>query len=476
MYIRSVIQAFVPLCVFAFRVVANFNFDPAAYNPRDVISKDVVVIGGGSAGVYTAVRLQDYNKSVVIIERNGYLGGHAETYVDPQSGVTINLGVIAFPQTKLVKDYFSRFNVPLTQFSLSYSVGTYVDFSTGKIVNYTAPAAAEVAAALQGYAVQLSKYPDLQVGFNLTYPVPPDLLLPYGVFLNKYNISALIPTSFAVNEGYSPLLNISTIYMLKYLNANTLNSIAKGSLTPASHNIGDLYDGALARFGPDALLNTTVLAMDRSSPSNVNIVVSTNGKSPKLIIAKKLLSTPPPKPHQLAGYDLSANETQLFSQFFANGYYVGVLNNTGLPANRSYTALDPSQPYGLPRLPGIYGIGPTGASSLLQVFYGSPTPLPTNDVQTSILAEVERLAIGLGGNSTSTKPNFVAFTAHTPFNLMVSNEAIANGFYDKLYALNGQRNTFYNGAAWQTQDSNSIWEYTESYTLPLLLASLRDGI
>lgn len=106
----------------------------------------------------------------------------------------------------------------------------YIDFSTGKAVNHTAPAAADVLASLEGYTTQLMKYPTVQAGFNLTYPVPSDLLLPYGgTFLNKYKLSALIPTSFTVNQGYSPLLNISTLSMLKYLNANTLNSLAKGS-------------------------------------------------------------------------------------------------------------------------------------------------------------------------------------------------------------------------------------------------------
>ena len=361
----------------------------------------------------------------------------------------------------------------MVPFSLSSTTETYIDFSTGTSVDYNPPAEADVAAALQGYTVQLQKYPALQAGFNLTYPVAPDLLLPFGKFLDKYNLSALIPTVFTVNQGYSPILNISTIYLLKYLNANELNSIAKGGLTPASHSVGDLYHNILAHLGSSVLLNTTVQAMDRSSPSNVKIVVRSNNNQPKLIIARKLLSTPPPKADQLTGYDLSANETELFSQFFANGYYSGILNNTGLPPNRSYTSLDPGNPpYDIPKIPGIYSIVPTGASSLVQVFYGSPIPLSVTDLQADILAKVKRLAISQVVNSTSAEPNFVAFTAHTPFNLMVSHEAIAKRFYERLYELNGQRNTFYNGAAWQAQDSNAIWEYTESYVLPILLASL----
>ena len=466
-------QVFVVVCCFPLCGLANYSFDPTSYHPRDVITIDVAVVGGGSAGVYTAVRLQDYNKSIVIIEKNDYIGGHAETYIDPQSNIPINLGVVVFPKTQITKDYFARFRVPLAPLNYSSTPVSYIDFFTGDPVAYEPPPAADIAAALRGYTVQLQKYPALQGGFNLTYPVANDLLLPFGKFLDKYNLSALIPTVFIFNQGYSPILNISTIYLLKYSYANELNSIETGFLTAASHNTGDLYNNILEHLGPSVLLNTTVQAMDRSSPSNIKIVVRINNTAPKLIIASKLLSTPPPKVDQLIGYDLSANETELFSQFVANGYYVGVLNNTGLQPNKSYTSVDPrNPPYDIPRLPGIHTIAPTGASDLVEVFYGSPIPISVADVQSDILAKVKRLATSQAINNTCAEPKFVTFTSHTPFNLMVSNEAIANGFYERLYALNGQRNTFYNGAAWQTQDSNEIWEYTESYVLPILLASL----
>ena len=473
MFQMNIFQASVLLSLSYVQVLASYSFDPESYDPQDVITTDVAVIGGGSAGVYSAVRLQDYNKGIVIIERNDYLGGHAETYVDPQSGVPINLGVVVFPKTQIAQDYFARFNVSLIPSDFSSPSSTYVDFSTGNSVNHTAQAPADIGSAFQGYAAQLQKYQALQAGFNLTYPVPAELLLPYGEFLNKYNLSALIPSAFLVNQGYSPFLNITTLYMLKYFNVNTLNGFTQGELTTASHNTGELYSKILTSLGPKALLNSSVVAMDRSSPSNVKLVVQTNKTSYKLILAKKLLSTPPPKIEKLSGYDLSPEETDLFSQFFNNGYYSGVLNNTGLPINTTYFNADPTQPYEIPRLPGIYAMLPPGASNLLQVFYGSPDPLPVEDVKADIIAQIKRLAATQGVNGSNTiEPSFVAFTAHVPFNLMVSNEAIANGFYERLYALNGQRNTFYNGAAWQAQDSNAIWEYTESYVLPILLASL----
>lgn len=42
------------------------------YRSKDIISRDVAILGGGSTGTYSAVRLsQDFGKSVVVVEKNG---------------------------------------------------------------------------------------------------------------------------------------------------------------------------------------------------------------------------------------------------------------------------------------------------------------------------------------------------------------------------------------------------------------------
>jgi hypothetical protein len=65
-----------------------------------VIRRDVCVVGGGSSGTYTAVRLRDLGRSVVVVESLGRLGGHCETFHD----------------LPLVREYFARFDVPLVGF------------------------------------------------------------------------------------------------------------------------------------------------------------------------------------------------------------------------------------------------------------------------------------------------------------------------------------------------------------------------
>ena len=77
----------------------------------EVITRDVAVIGGGSAGTYSAIRLRDMGKSVVVIEGKDRLGGHTETYTDPLTNATLDFGVQVFHPIDIVKNYFARLGV-----------------------------------------------------------------------------------------------------------------------------------------------------------------------------------------------------------------------------------------------------------------------------------------------------------------------------------------------------------------------------
>ena len=54
-------------------LVGDYAFDR-------IIHRDVAIIGGGAAGTYSAVRLKDMGKSVVVIEKDSVLGGMTDTY------------------------------------------------------------------------------------------------------------------------------------------------------------------------------------------------------------------------------------------------------------------------------------------------------------------------------------------------------------------------------------------------------------
>jgi NADPH-dependent 2,4-dienoyl-CoA reductase/sulfur reductase-like enzyme len=77
---------------------ASCSVNGRKYDIDTVITKDIAIIGGGSAGTYSAIRLRDLGKSIVVIEGTDRLGGHARTYIEPNTATPI--------------DYFQRLNVP----------------------------------------------------------------------------------------------------------------------------------------------------------------------------------------------------------------------------------------------------------------------------------------------------------------------------------------------------------------------------
>jgi heterodisulfide reductase subunit A-like polyferredoxin len=80
-------------------------FDPFSNVPTsDIIVRDVCIIGGGSSGIYSAIQLRDHGKSVAIVEKKDRLGGHTETYHDPVTGQTVDIGVIVWHDLDIVKD------------------------------------------------------------------------------------------------------------------------------------------------------------------------------------------------------------------------------------------------------------------------------------------------------------------------------------------------------------------------------------
>lgn len=140
-------------------------------------------------------------KSVAVIEKQKRLGGHVNTYVDAATNTTFDYGVIIMVNITVVRDYFNFLGIPMGTFQgyVPDQKTLYADFAEETDVSPSYNET-EVAAAVLGYAGQLQKYPYLASGYHLPDPIPEDLLLPYGEFLDKYNLSALTQTVWYINE------------------------------------------------------------------------------------------------------------------------------------------------------------------------------------------------------------------------------------------------------------------------------------
>ncbi|CAK9881660.1 unnamed protein product [Sphagnum jensenii] len=390
------------------------DFKLQDYNFTDVINRDVCIVGGGSTGTYAAIRLRDLGKSVVVVEHKDRMGGHTQTYTDPQTG--------------------------------------------GKEVAGYVPS--DPTAALVGYAAQLAKYPYVETGFNLSYPVPEDLLLPFGDFVTKNSLQGIVQ----LITGYvdvADLLNLSTLYVFKAFGSDLIRDIFQiGFLTTARHDNSELYEKATAELGQDVLLKSYIVAMDRDAAGAYAEVVVKTPDGIKLIQAKKISLTIPPKLYNLVGWDLSSNESSLFAQFRNVAYYVSLLRNTGIPDNVVISNVGADTPYNLRVLPGAYRIQPTGVPGLHTVYFGSDHPLPDAQVEAAITSTISRL--GTAGTIPTTVPYSVLFSSHTPYELRVPAKAIKDGFYKELDGLQGQRRTYYTGAGFHTHDSSLLWQFTET--------------
>jgi hypothetical protein len=438
-----------------------------------VIDRDVCVIGGGSAGTYTAVALKDAGKSVAVIERKARLGGHTETYVDPATGIPTDIGVVVFHNIPVVTDYFARFNVPVFPLPPDAFASTNVnfDFRTGQIQNFVEPTQAETGAALGayfGYLQQLkATYFDLDSSFNRPNPVPADLTLKFSDFVAKYGFGPMVRSAFQFGQGTGDILNLPAAYLLKVFSSRVVNSIFTGGFMTCPTGNSTIYEKATEFLGNDVVFDGDVLHVDRDR-NGVTVTVETpHGKV--VVRAKKLVFTAPPTLDNLCGFDLDRVEASTFGRLRANYYYTGLLKLEGVPAGLSVTNGNNHTAFNLPQLPGLYGINPTRVPGVWNVKFGSTVPLSDFDVKATIVSQIRRLSDPTYFPSRPRVLDIVTFSAHTPFELHVRGDEIAQGFYGQMNALQGRNHTFYNGAAFQTHDSSLIWEYTKNTVLPLIL-------
>jgi hypothetical protein len=441
------------------------SFDPAHYAKDSIITRDVCVVGGGSSGTYTAIRAKDSKKSVVVIEKKGRLGGHTETYTDPATGLKEEYGVEVWHDLDIVNNYFARFDVPLVKLNFGSPEARFVDFRTGKDVPGFPRDFSE---GLTAYVAQLAKYPDLEAGFFLPDPVPPELLLPFGEFVEKYPaIKPAVNFLFNFAQGLGDFLQQPTVYLFKNIGLDVVRNFQAGFFSTERGDNSELYEKAGAELGKDVLLNSTVIATERKAGTYAKLVVKTPSGL-KLIQAKKIVITIPPQPRNLRGFDLGKEECSLFERFSNSGYYTGLIRNSGIPSTASIQNVRADTPYNIPKFPGFYTISPTRIPGLLDIKYGSVGDLSDAVVKANIIADVTRLRPA--GTDNTTEPEFAVYSSHTPFELTVPAKEIEKGFYRDLYALQGKRHTFYTGAAFHTHDSSLLWNFTEAYVIPGITA------
>ncbi|KAM0347194.1 hypothetical protein ACHAO7_011293 [Fusarium culmorum] len=440
---------------------------------------DVAIIGGGATGSYAAVRLrEDYGKSVLVIEKENRLGGHVHAYQPEGGDRPINYGVQAYLNREKTRAFFKRFDVGLIDpdaksgFDLLFATKD-IDFTTGKTVDADYGLINSTVALIEYIALAVKYQPWFENGYFKKGKIPEDLLLPFGEFLDKHNIGSSLEI-LRTFIWLSDAVNTPTWFVLAVVGQPQLAALGFGLAGPSfkwpeTYSSETLYDRVLDLMKDDVLLESTVVSSSRKA-NGVDLVIQTpNGK--KHVKAKKLLIAATPSPGNTDAWDLDKNEKSIFSKFTWERLYVSVVGKTSLPSD----------------VPGIRNTWDNPSNFYLPQgdFVDAYTRAGDKDVWTtrvlgraSLTAEKAKSMIkqvftniDTAGTYDVTDPTILAFASHGLTVPKVSPKELSDGFYQKLYALQGQRNTFWTGLSWAPDYTPILWDFTEKL-FPQILSGI----
>lgn len=450
-----------------------------AYAQADEV--DVLIVGGGATGAYAAVRLrEDFNKTVLVVEKANRLGGHVHAY-SSGDGRPVNYGVQAYLNRQTTSDFFKRFDVDLIDPDLTDYIELLlltknVDFNTGRPVDvdYGPVDLLGIPIALLKYLALAIKYqPWFENGYFQTGDVPEDLLLPFGEFLEKHDLGA----SLGILRNLlwlSDALTTPTWFVMSVVGKPQIAAFGLGITGPSfkwpeTYSSETLFDKVLTFLGDDVLLEST-LASSQRTDSGVSATIQTPSGQ-RTVQAKKLLIAATPSPDNTAPWDLDENETALFNKFSWETLYVGVVNNTGLPSDVTGIRNSPDNSSALYLPEGSFcdAFDRQGDRDLFSTRVIGRSGLSAADAEALITQSLT--TIDQAGTYDIAAPAVVAFADHGSTVPKVSSEELSAGFFNKLYALQGQRSTYWTGLAWAPDYTPILWDFTEKL-LPQIVSGI----
>jgi hypothetical protein len=389
-------------------------------------------------------------------------------------------------------DFPKRMNVS-TNGSMSFTpnVAQYIDTKTGKPVpNYTAPATADMYAALQRYLDVLEKYEDMVLPgfFNFPEPadIPEDLLMPFGEFVAKYDLVAAVPQIWdSTAQGLGDTMNVPTIWVIQASGVPMVRALLGqgAAAVPASGRLYDLFEAVAAFLGSDVLYSSTVISATRSDSTKTQRPVSlrvrgANGQV-TCIEAKRLVIAIEPTPENMAPFGLDTTESTTLGKFKYPTVYAGILRHPSLQTLNAYTDRSPdpaSYNYtSFPVAPQVGRIDYLGGTADLFQFTAVGTTADTATSMKSLIGDAIDAMIASGVLPASGTPGsgveFELFADHAHMHAHVSADELRAGFLQQLYALQGRRHTWYTGAAFSAGFSTVLWEYNK-----VLLPKVVEGL
>ncbi|PHH68043.1 hypothetical protein CDD80_294 [Ophiocordyceps camponoti-rufipedis] len=422
-----------------------------------IIRRDVCILGGGSAGTFAAVRLLDRGKTVVIVEPKDVLGGHTATR-QFHNGSYIELGVQGVFWDDLSVAYMDRLRVHCKILRPTGSQTDYVDFKTGQKAasrDGSSIPPVKLVPHIMLYSLALLRFRYLNKARydELPDPVPEELLRPFGEFAAKHRLQKpLLDFIFAFAGGVGNLLETPLLYVLQNFGAPHVNAVMRGYITPVT-GMYEVYSRAEEVIGRDNILFKSK-AREVVHQDDGTIAVSITGGT--TVYAKQLLVAFPLTPENTEPLDLDESERALFRKWRWQGFYSAIINTTGMPDGIDVINEDPDQEHNLPLPPFLGQLQYMGVPGYHVGRLVADSDFEPRHAYAHILNDVLRMR----NTYPDLTPEIVVIADHRPTSLTVSVDDIRDGFYRRLFGMQGRRGVFYTGSSLCSDYSSVIWNYT----------------
>jgi protoporphyrinogen oxidase len=442
------------------------------------IEKDarICIVGGGPAGIAAGMYLEKKGyKNYVIYEKDDHVGGkcHSPVYDGKRYEMGAIMGVPSYyavhdleefggfthdgpilnrnyknlsgkvvnpfdpkkiwrlPHLLKLKKQVKRFGYLLETKYKGYELCGHLGVSEGRY---------------EGYAVTPGREPVKGENPNLK-----DLVLPFDQFckLNKVPLVQEIWIGPFTSFGYGFFDEIPAAYVLKYLDFQTMMNFAKVNLWTWKDGTQSIYERVNAKLLHPVVVNANVEKVVRNEK---DVLVTVNGKEEKF---DKIIVTAPlqfmPK-----YFDATEEEKELFSKIDYERYDTeAFIMKEGNYPEVSYYMMQNMVPSRLGHVMVFYRRWKDEPNQPIITYIlrkHEKTPeIPYEEGKKNVLEDMNSL-----GNVPEKEINEHAWY-YFPH---VFSEDYKNGWYEKVEAMQGQKNTFYAGEVMSFGDMDETCEYS----------------
>jgi predicted NAD/FAD-binding protein len=407
------------------RVVSPRSFDP---------DTKIGVIGAGASGLTVARTLMQKGfRHVTVLEREDRVGGKCCAFM--YEGSLYELGAC------ITSPHYSSFHALVKELGLKAPPDPGAAGADWRYSPYAPALVFDVDAARSSFVFPVLREAPLHrvtasclrlgvemVRLHASYEpgflnMPADSFVPFDAWARERNLTEaarLFIEPVVTPLGFGYLDEIPAAYVLRYLPIVGIPTI----FSPVQGGFQNVWE-TVAR-GLDVRRNVTIQRIRRAEQVTVETV--------KESFTFDALVVTSPFDETVSLLDATPEEAALAKSVVYNDYRVVVASVAGLPEHRF--SMFPKHFESSTRGELVFGLKPWKSKDVY-IFYAYGRDGMTMDESVSRIAETVRR---LGGTITH-----VYHTVKWLYFPHVSCEALANGFYERLDAMQGARNTYYAG-------------------------------